>query len=238
MTRSLRAVRAVRLLPILVAALTALGTVKIISVILVGGYVLTPVVPAIAQEAPGKLRQSKIANPADPNAADAASEAGDGEQLGDGAGQGATDSDSERLLLESLRQRREEIDQRGRELDMREQLLKAAEQRIDEKIAELKAIESRVSETFKAKDDEDDAQLGDLVKMYAAMKPKKAARIFDRLDLRVLIGLARRMKPTDLADVIAVMDPAVAERVTIALASAVRQRAEPAMDELAPVTPQ
>ena len=51
-------------------------------------------------------------------------------------------SAGERALMESLKGRRQELDERSRELDMRENLLKAAEKRVEAKIAELKTMEA------------------------------------------------------------------------------------------------
>jgi flagellar motility protein MotE (MotC chaperone) len=54
--------------------------------------------------------------------------------------------------------------------------------------------------------------------MYEAMKPKDAARVFDRLPLDVLVPLVAKMSPRKMAEVLAVMQPDSAERLTVALA--------------------
>jgi flagellar motility protein MotE (MotC chaperone) len=58
-----------------------------------------------------------------------------------------------------------------------------------------------------------------LVKTYETMKPKDAARIFDTLEMEVLIEVAQRMKEAKLAPVLAAMDPAKAQSVTVELAA-------------------
>jgi flagellar motility protein MotE (MotC chaperone) len=50
------------------------------------------------------------------------------------------------------------------------------------------------------------------------MKPKEAAAIFDVMDLKVLVEVTSKMAPKKAGDVIAKMEPAVAERLTVALA--------------------
>ena len=55
-------------------------------------------------------------------------------------------SASERAILERLQARRQELEARAREIDIRESLLKAAEKRIESKVEELKAVESRISD--------------------------------------------------------------------------------------------
>ena len=47
------------------------------------------------------------------------------------------------------------------------------------------------------------------------MKPKDAARIFDRLDMNVLTGLVSQMKPRVMSAILAAMTSAAAERLTL-----------------------
>jgi flagellar motility protein MotE (MotC chaperone) len=50
--------------------------------------------------------------------------------------------------------------------------------------------------------------------MYENMKAKDAAKIFDRLDMRVLLELASQINPRRMSDILAQMSPDVAERLT------------------------
>ena len=52
-------------------------------------------------------------------------------------------------LLQSLRERREEIEKQARELDLKEKLLDETELRINDKISEIKQLEAKVSELLK-----------------------------------------------------------------------------------------
>ena len=56
-----------------------------------------------------------------------------------------------------------------------------------------------------------------LVIMYEAMKPKDAARVFDRLALDILVPVVQQMNPRKMSDVLAAMSPEAAERLTVAL---------------------
>jgi flagellar motility protein MotE (MotC chaperone) len=51
------------------------------------------------------------------------------------------------------------------------------------------------------------------------MKAKEAARIFDRLDLRILIEVASQINPRRMSDILAQMTPEAAERLTVELAT-------------------
>lgn len=128
-------------------------------------------------------------------------------------------SPAEIAVLGSLAARREEIDQKAKEFAQREQLLAAAEKRVEERIKELKAIEARINSQIAATDAANEERLKGVVQMYETMKPKEAARIFERLDMGVLIDVAKRMSPRKMAAVLAVMDPVAAQDLTVELAT-------------------
>jgi flagellar motility protein MotE (MotC chaperone) len=127
-------------------------------------------------------------------------------------------TDEELVLLQSLSQRREELEQRARDIDQREILLKAAEQRIDQKIAELERLQASIEALLVEHDEQSEAQLQSLVRIYESMKPKEAARIFEELDMEVLLEMLERMKERKTAPILAQMDPNRAKAVTLELA--------------------
>ena len=131
----------------------------------------------------------------------------------------ALPSGAERAILERLQERRQELDTRARELDIRESLIKAAEKRIDARLAELKEVEGRIVAETQQKDEAEAARFKGLVTMYENMKPRDAAKIFDRLDIGVLIEVAAKINPRNMSDILAQMSPDMAERLTVELAS-------------------
>jgi flagellar motility protein MotE (MotC chaperone) len=128
-------------------------------------------------------------------------------------------SAGERAVLESLQQRRQELETRAREIEVRDSLLRAAEKRIEQKLQELKDSETRATGVAAEKKEAEAAKFKSLVTMYENMKAKDAARIFDRLDLRVLIEVADAMNPRRMSDILGLMDPAAAEKLTVELAN-------------------
>ena len=102
---------------------------------------------------------------------------------------------------------------------MRESLIKAAEKRLEAKVGELKDVESRIKTETDTRDKAEKERMKGLVAMYENMKPKDAARIFDRLDLKVLLDVAGRINPRRMADILANMSPEAAERLTVEFAS-------------------
>jgi len=127
-------------------------------------------------------------------------------------------TDEELVLLQSLSQRREQLEQRAREIDEREVLLKAAEQRIDQRIAELEGLQRSIESLLIQHDEQTEAQMQSLVKIYESMKPKDAARIFEELDMEVLLEVVERMKERKTAPILAQMNPQRAKTVTLELA--------------------
>jgi flagellar motility protein MotE (MotC chaperone) len=128
-------------------------------------------------------------------------------------------SAAERALLERLQERRQELDARARELDLRESLLKAAEQKLEEEKAALKSGEPKDGAPGQRKEDAETARLKAVVTMYETMKPKEAAKIFDRLDIRVLMEVASQINPRRMSEILAQMSPETAERLTVEFAA-------------------
>ena len=126
---------------------------------------------------------------------------------------------AERAILERLGERREEIESRAREMDTREQLLRAAEKKLDSRVGDLKTLEEKLQSNPDNREQSQAAALKNLVTMYETMKPKEAAKVFDRLDMKVLLPVVQKMNPRKMAEVLAAMSPEVAEKLTVALAT-------------------
>lgn len=121
---------------------------------------------------------------------------------------------SEIDLLQKLAERREQIEAREKELTMREGLLQAAETRIDRKVAELRTLQNTINDLLNQYDEREAEKVAQLVKIYATMKPKDAARIFNDLDMPILISVMVNMKESKSAPILAAMDPAKARALT------------------------
>ncbi|ANC91735.1 hypothetical protein A6A40_07340 [Azospirillum humicireducens] len=120
-------------------------------------------------------------------------------------------------LLQHFADRRAEIERRTKEMEQREALLAAAEKRIDQKVAEMEKTKADIQKLMSQGDEKQSAQLESLVKIYETMKPKEAARIFEELDMPVLLGVIQKMKEQKTAPILAAMDPVKAKEVTSAL---------------------
>lgn len=121
---------------------------------------------------------------------------------------------SELQLLERLRERRQQIDVRERELEKQESLIMAAEARLDRRITELKDLEATIEGLLTRLDEQEQAKINQLVKIYATMKPKDAARIFNDLDMPILLTVIENMKESKVAPIIAEMESIKATALT------------------------
>jgi flagellar motility protein MotE (MotC chaperone) len=146
-------------------------------------------------------------------------------------------SPAEVELLQKLAERRATLDKGAAEQSQREVLLEAAEKRIDEKIAKLEALKKEIAGIADKQSAEDDARLKSLVKIYETMKPHDAARIFEQLDMPVLLGVVERMKERNAAPILAALDPAKAKAVTLALAERRERQAKADATASAPPKP-
>jgi flagellar motility protein MotE (MotC chaperone) len=128
-------------------------------------------------------------------------------------------SAAERAILEHLQQRRQELEKRARELDIREGLIADAEKRVESKLLQIKESQQQLVTATQKKDEAEAARFKGLVTMYENMKPRDAAKIFDRLDVNVLLQVASQMSPRAMSEILALMSPDRAQQLTVELAN-------------------
>lgn len=147
----------------------------------------------------------------------------------DAAAEEAGLSSNEIIVLRSLQARREALDEREAGITTREGATAAAEGRLQEQIAELKAVETRIQGLLSQMETKGNERMASLVKTYESMKPKDAANIFNGMDDAVLIDIAKAMKPATLAAILAAMNPKRAEALTRMLADLSKPPVEAAL---------
>jgi flagellar motility protein MotE (MotC chaperone) len=222
--------RNVRILPVVLVAVFGLAVLKIAGLVLDGGYVFDyrpdSTKPSWAQETinfPGRsfADRADVTGSVDKEKEKPKEEAKPDVAKAESTPQpepGQAVSPSERAILERLQARRQELETRAREIDIRESLLKAAEKRAEGRVEELKAVESRIAGAAQQKADEEAARFKGIITMYEGMKPKDAAKVFDRLEMPVLFEIASHIAPRKMSDILGLMQPEVAERLTVEMA--------------------
>jgi flagellar motility protein MotE (MotC chaperone) len=123
-------------------------------------------------------------------------------------------SETERALLQDLRQRRQE----AASVATRESVMTAAEQKLATRMAELQTLQKKLESLDAAQKQKVETGWQGLVKVYEAMKPRDAANIFNDLQMPVLLQVLDRMKDSKTALVMAAMNPDRARDVTAELA--------------------
>ncbi|WP_289035883.1 hypothetical protein [uncultured Roseibium sp.] len=209
-----------RLLPLLAISASALLALKLLGLVMDSGVGVAPIKSAVAQETPAETAGEGMPPAAEGEIepAEEESPATDGPPpLPDSLEIGG--SAAERAVLESLGKRRQTLEKQEGQLDLREKLLQATEERIQKRVDELKQLEQRIEGVVEEKRKQEESEIAGLVTMYENMKPKDAARIFDRLSLPILLKVVRQMKPRKMADVLSKMSPEAAEKLTVAIAS-------------------
>lgn len=132
---------------------------------------------------------------------------------------------SEMDLLQQLAERRDRVEKREQEIEVRGAMLKAAEARIDKKVEEMKNLQATIEKLLAAYDEQQEKKVASLVKIYESMKPKEAAKIFEELEMDVLLMVVERVNSRRLAPILAAMNPQKAREVTVEL-SRLRQLPE------------
>ncbi|HKH01386.1 MAG TPA: flagellar protein FlbB [Bradyrhizobium sp.] len=228
----MKSFRDIRVIPLVLVAIGGLAVLKIAGLVLEGGYVFDyqprSTKRSWAQETlnfptgktetdiTGSVQEKPKEEAAKPAVAAPEMAKPDGTVLYPDQTQPI--SASERAILERLQSRRQELEARAREIDIRESLLKAAEKRIETRVEELKAVESRISTASEHKTETDAARFKGIITMYEAMKPKDAAKVFDRLEMAVLFEIASQIAPRKMSDILGLMSTEAAERLTVELA--------------------
>lgn len=127
-------------------------------------------------------------------------------------------SPTELDLLQQLSKRREELETWSKDVSIKESLLADTERRVDQKLAEMQGMRAELTTMLAEYQDLENAKIKSLVKIYETMKPKDAARIFDEVEMPILLLVIDRMKEKNAALVLASMDPKKAKQLTVELA--------------------
>jgi flagellar motility protein MotE (MotC chaperone) len=232
----MKSFRDIRVIPVVLVAIFGLAVLKIAGLVIDGGYVFDY---QVSQPAKRSWAQDNFGYPANARA-DAADITGSvkKEEKKEEPKPAAPAADapkpdgvvvfpeqnpqsvspSERAILERLQARRQELEQRAREIEIRESLLKSAEKRIEGRVEEMKATEAKISTATGQKAEQDAARFKGIITMYEGMKPKDAAKVFDRLEMSVLYDIASQIAPRKMSDILGLMQPEAAERLTVELA--------------------
>lgn len=130
---------------------------------------------------------------------------------GEDPGQKSPESVEERRLLYTIKQERTrlrtEYRKREQQLDMREIELKTLAGEVDKKIKELQEVRKDVQGLLAEKDATESKRVKKLSRMYAKMKPAKAADLLAKLEQDLAIGILTGMAPKSGAKIMNNLPP-------------------------------
>ena len=131
-------------------------------------------------------------------------------------------SPAELQVLQSLGDRRGQLDQREQGMDTQVQLIAAAENKLDDRIKDMNALKQNITDLLGQADAQQQAETDRLVTVYEKMKPKDAAARITLLDDSVRLPMAAKMKPAILAAILGFMTPEDAKVLTEKLSQRVK----------------
>jgi flagellar motility protein MotE (MotC chaperone) len=179
------------------------------AVVLLGAAVLVTKGNVLIREAYAQASEKVAGFAADPVPANADYAGGEDDQVA---------SANQVDVIGALARRRKELDARETVLNNQANMITAAESRVDDKIAQLKTLQTQIATLLGQRDQGQKDQIAALVKTYKTMPPKKAAPIFQTLPDEVAIPVAQGMSAADLAAIMQFMTPDAAQKLTVKLA--------------------
>lgn len=106
---------------------------------------------------------------------------------------------------------------REAELAAKERALTAMEKSIDDKLAELKRVESSIKKLLDEADSLKDARIKRQVDTYMAMKPKQAAEVLSNMDQELAVKILTGMKPKVAGEIMTYVKTEKAAKLTEAM---------------------
>ena len=104
-------------------------------------------------------------------------------------------------------------------LSQKEAMLTALEDRLNQQLDQIELAKSNLDAEFDRLNGVAEADLDHLVQMYATMKPKKAAEIFDKMDPAFAAGFLREMDGNRAGLILSEMNVNQSYRISVLIAN-------------------
>jgi len=133
--------------------------------------------------------------------------------------------DPEKVVLDGLEERKEKLARAEKKFSFEKKKLETIKQEINEKLERLTALQRQIDSNFvllksevkkrQIKSQEEfEKKIASLVKMYSGMKPKKAARIIDKIDLETAKQIFLRMRESLSAKILSHVESEKAAKIS------------------------
>ncbi len=121
-------------------------------------------------------------------------------------------------VLKAFQEREKRIEAQELQIKSRLQALNVADQKIEDKLAALSQVESKLKQTLAIADTAAEDDLSKLTTVYESMKPKDAAALFEQMAPEFSAGFLGRMKPASAASILAGLSAERAYTISVILA--------------------
>lgn len=121
-------------------------------------------------------------------------------------------------LLQKLREREAQLDRREERLAEKSRIIEASEAKLRDQLARLEEAENRLANTLRIADQAAEKDVEKLVSAFETMNPKRAAPIFENMDIAFAAGLISRMKGPAAAEVLAGLTAEKAYAISVFIA--------------------
>ncbi len=135
-----------------------------------------------------------------------------------------TFSEQEIAILTSLEKKRLELLEKEEELGIEEERLNKLKQGIEDRIAELKDIESNVEKLVQIREETEEKRLNHLAKVYEATPPEQAGPTMSKLDVKLAADVLMRINGRKAGKIWAFVAPQQAVKISEELARRKKQR--------------
>ncbi len=108
----------------------------------------------------------------------------------------------ESIDLKVLIQKKAKFEKEEKRIAEKKSELLAIQDDINKKIVELTKLRDEIRQEKAQKKAEEEQQFKHLIKIYSAMKPRNAADLIDKLDIKLAIELLSRMKGDDVGKIL------------------------------------
>ncbi len=122
-------------------------------------------------------------------------------------------------VLLSVNKKMEVLKQREAEMAEQESAFSAIKTRLQKELAVVEAAKNELAKQTHTRSEIAQGDIVHLTTMYATMKPKQAAQIFNRMDPKFAAGFIREMKGGQAGLILAAMDTKKAYEISLVIAS-------------------
>jgi flagellar motility protein MotE (MotC chaperone) len=120
-------------------------------------------------------------------------------------------------MVSYLETRNAELNKKEEQLKQKEEYLSQMEQQVENKLKELLAIQKEIQAFRTEREENQNAKVRSLAKIYGTMKPKEAAKLLENLEEPLVVEVISTMNATEAANILSNMDVKKAAKISQAL---------------------